>query len=347
MRLDVSISLTVVLPVYNAEKYVAEAITSILKQTYTQFEFLIINDGSTDKSLQVIQNTIGNDPRVKLVSRENKGLSFTLNEAAQIASGDYYARMDADDIALPNRLEKQIKFIEKHKVDICGTWHQLFGAQTNVIVFPETEDDIRCGLLFNSPFSHPTVILKTELIKKLGYRTEFNGAEDYDLWERALRAGYRAYNIPEVLYFYRIHPEQVSSASYTRQRELGHIIRKRSVDSVADYFELSPSDLDVLLLPRERTLSRSEIIKLVDVSSNLANILPSSDVLYERVTHLLYMSAGKNWYSIVAWFSFSKQLRKKVLNEKLFVFLVIILFRVRYETPRFYRLQKFFYRLKK
>lgn len=342
-----SISLTVVLPVYNAEKYVAEAIASILQQTYTQFELLIIDDGSTDNSLQVIQNAIGNDIRVKLVSRENKGLSFTLNEAAQITSSDYYARMDADDIALPNRLEKQVQFIEKHKVDICGTWHQLFGAQKNVVPFPETEDEIRCGLLFNSPFSHPTVILKTEVIKKLGYRTEFNGAEDYDLWERALRAGYRAYNIPEVLYLYRIHPEQVSSASYARQRELGHSIRKRSVDYVATYFKLSPSELNFLLLPRERALSRSEIDKLIDVSSTLANILHSPDSLYERITHLLYMSAGKNWYSIVAWLRLSRQQCKKTLNEKLFIFLVIILFRVGYETPRFYRFKDLFYRLKK
>jgi glycosyltransferase involved in cell wall biosynthesis len=341
-----SIKLTVVLPVYNAEKYVKDAINSVLNQTYRDFEFIIIDDGSKDDSLAVIKQCVGSDSRVKVISRENKGLAYTLNEGASLAQGEFYARMDADDIATLDRFEKQMNFIAKHELDICGAWHKLFGAQQSVVPFPETEDEIRIGLLFNSPFSHPTVIMKSHIIKDLGYRTEFNGAEDYDLWERAVRAGYRMYNIPEVLYYYRIHPDQVSSAAYSKQRQLGHEIRVRSVDFIADYYHILPSDLKLVTLPRERALTISEVKNLAIVAHHLGVITEFSIGVYERITHLLYMCAGSQSFAFFYWLKLSKKFNHPISLEKMVIFIVIIMLRVKYESPLFYRLKSFLYRLK-
>jgi len=118
--MDVKVS--IVMSVYNAQKYLDEAIESILNQTYSNFEFIIINDGSTDKSLEIIENYAKKDSRIIVINRENKGLIYSLNEGIRKANGKYIARMDADDISLPQRLEKQVEFMEKNKnIGICGT----------------------------------------------------------------------------------------------------------------------------------------------------------------------------------------------------------------------------------
>ena len=116
--------------VYNGEKYLAEAIKSILNQTYKNFEFIIVNDGSKDNSVEIIKNYMKKDNRIVLIDRENKGLPYSLNEGISIAKGQYIARMDADDISLSNRFEKQIKYMEENKIDVCGSYIKLFGDNT-------------------------------------------------------------------------------------------------------------------------------------------------------------------------------------------------------------------------
>ena len=118
--------ISVVLPVFNGDKYLSEAIESILNQTYINFEFIIINDGSTDGSLTIIENYRVKDNRIVVISRENKGLIASLNEGIRIANGGYIARMDQDDLSLPTRLEEQVKFMDSNQLDICGTYVQLF-----------------------------------------------------------------------------------------------------------------------------------------------------------------------------------------------------------------------------
>ena len=160
--------ISVVLPVFNAQLYVGEAVRSILAQTFVDFELIIINDGSTDGTLPILQSFILRDARVRLISRENLGLVATLNEGIQIARGIWIARMDADDIAEPIRFERQLEWLKQTDADICGSWIKYFGtSDRRVLQHPESDEAIKAEMLFGSPFAHSTVMMKTALVSQL------------------------------------------------------------------------------------------------------------------------------------------------------------------------------------
>jgi len=199
--------ISVVMSVYNGEKYLDEAIQSILNQTYKNFEFIIINDGSTDKSLEIIKKYINQDKRIILINRENKGLIASLNEGIAKARGTYIARMDADDISLPNRFEEQVKFMEKNlDVGVCGSWVVVFGKNRKDRLWKTSlkDDELKTNLLFSVPFAHPSVIIRTDLLfnNNIRYNSEFIHAEDYNLWVDL--SNYTKFaNIQKVLLKYR------------------------------------------------------------------------------------------------------------------------------------------------
>ena len=204
--------ISVVMPVYNGEKYLKEAIDSILSQTYKDFEFIILNDGSTDNSLKIIKKYIQKDARVILITRENRGLITSLNEGIKKAQGRYIARMDADDISLPTRFKEQVKFMEDNKdISICGTSIILFNESGNIkpVKYPTSDSDIKFILMFTSAFAHPSVMMKRDIFMKLKYE-HYKYAEDYKLWIDIALAGYKMGNLDEVLLRYRIHSQQVS-----------------------------------------------------------------------------------------------------------------------------------------
>ena len=197
---------SVVMSVYNAENYIAEAIESILEQSYENFEFIIINDGSTDESLSII--TEYKDVRIRIVSRENRGLIESLNEGILLAQGKYIARMDADDISLASRFEKQVSFLEKHQdIGICGTAVMGFGKQIESFVWrlPLNDKRLKAELLFSSCFAHPTVMMRREMLlhHALYYDKQFLHAEDLELWTRMARYTHFA-NLKMPLLKYRI-----------------------------------------------------------------------------------------------------------------------------------------------
>lgn len=220
---------TVLMPVYNAEKYVGEAINSILNQTFIDFEFLIINDGSTDNSLDVIKSF--DDLRIKLINNEmNLGISPTLNKGIDIAQGDYLARMDADDISLSIRLEKQVEFMDSHQhIGICGSWVQTFdkSGDQSIWKYPQTHEELLFLLLFNTCFAHPSVCIRKQVFldSKLRYRQEFVPAEDYYLWAE-LASITQFFNLQEVLLRYRFSETQISNDSLLRQKNVSMIKRK-------------------------------------------------------------------------------------------------------------------------
>lgn len=210
--------ISVVMSVYNGEKYLKEAIESILSQSYKDFEFIIINDGSTDNSLNIINEYKQKDPRIKVISRENKGLIESLNEGVKMAEGEYIARMDADDVSLSNRLEKQLKYAQEGGFVVCGTWAEG-------MVYPPNFDQIKRFTLLHNPFIHPTVMFRKDVFKKVGgYRKFFKHIEDYELWTRIVFK-YKTGNIPEVLLKYRVHEEQITKKNNVRMRLTGILVR--------------------------------------------------------------------------------------------------------------------------
>lgn len=217
--------ISVILPVYNCEKYVYEAVQSILNQTYTDFELLIIDDCSTDQTVSIIKSF--SDARIHLIIKEkNSGYTDSLNYAITIAKGKYIARMDGDDISLPNRFQKQIEAMNANEeVILCGTGIQIIDSD-RILKHPVHHDDIKVKLCFSNTFFHPTVMFRKEAFADLNYNREFEPAEDYDLWTRLVFKG-KLMNIDQVLLNYRVHPNQISNYKNEVQKNASAIAQLR------------------------------------------------------------------------------------------------------------------------
>jgi glycosyltransferase involved in cell wall biosynthesis len=204
-------AVSVLMPVYNAERYVAEAVESILKQTFTDFEFIIINDGSTDRTLEILQRYAEQDSRIRLISRENRGLIKTLNEGVDLATASYIARMDADDISYPDRLFKQINFLKEHPNYVAiGSKTRLIdedGDPLSLFSLDTTHKEIDLAHLqgIGGAIAHPVAMFRKDKFYSVGqYRAEFIYAEDLDLWLRMAEVGELG-NLPDLLLDYRQH----------------------------------------------------------------------------------------------------------------------------------------------
>ena len=258
--------ISVVMPVYNGENYLSEAIDSILNQTYADFEFIILNDGSTDKTEDIILSY--SDPRIVYVKNpENLQIVKTLNKGISLAKGKYIARMDADDISLPQRFSKQVGFMEANlDVGVCGAWIKTFGEIESIWSMPTEHDEILVTLLFNSCIMHPTAFLRKSVLSKQNeiYDSQFNKAEDYELWTRLILET-RFANIPEVLLRYRLLDQLNNRTDYKlKQKLLANQIRIKYLSS------LSTSCTDEMLEIHNRMLShhpdfnKKDIVKLRD-----------------------------------------------------------------------------------
>jgi glycosyltransferase involved in cell wall biosynthesis len=205
---------SVVMPVYNAQRFLAQAVESILNQTYYNFEFLIANDESTDDSLKILEHYAASDARIRHWSRPNAGVVVRLNELLHEARGGIIARMDADDIALPERLERQVAFL------LANPDHVVVGSRILVIdpdgdplciwCTQQTHEEIDAILIGQEApatvLCHPATTLRREAVMAVGgYRTEYRHAEDLDLWLRLTECGGRLANLPVVLLKYRVH----------------------------------------------------------------------------------------------------------------------------------------------
>lgn len=204
---------SVVMPAYNAEKYIGEAIESILTQTYCDFELIIVNDGSTDRTEEIILSY--SDTRIVYLKNEsNLKISDTLNRGIDIAQGEYIARMDSDDIAFPERLERQVAYMDQnHKCVVCGTGAILFeeGMEEQTVVPSDDPRYVKGQMIFHCPIIHPSVIIRKSTLQQnhICYNSEYNGTEDFELWWRLARYG-EVTSLREKLIRYRIHPNQIT-----------------------------------------------------------------------------------------------------------------------------------------
>lgn len=210
---------TVLMPIHNAARHVAEAVDSILGQDFRDFELLIIDDGSVDESVAVVQSF--DDPRIRLErNKRNLGLVATLNRGLELARGEYVARMDGDDISLPGRLAAQVAFLDTHPlVGVCGTQVRTFGERTATLRLPTEPAAIQTQLLVNCCLAHPSVMLRKQLCLQHGlrYDAHYLHAEDWALWQRASFL-FPLANLDQVLLEYRVSSSSVSSKHSTEQR---------------------------------------------------------------------------------------------------------------------------------
>lgn len=207
---------TVILPCYNASLYVEEAVRSIMYQTYSNLDILLLDDCSTDGTATILLNLAKEDKRIRIIRNEqNLRLVKTLNKGVDEAKGIFIARMDADDISLPERIEKQMEFMLLHpEVDLCGTNYSIIDGKgtkiRNSVNIPLTSKEIATALLFTCPIGHPTVLFKKDKIQSIGkYDEQMINIEDYELWLRLSSNGLIV-NLPEPLLKYRWHGENIS-----------------------------------------------------------------------------------------------------------------------------------------
>jgi glycosyltransferase involved in cell wall biosynthesis len=218
-------SVSVLLPVFNAEAYIETALASILGQSVDDFECIVINDGSTDGSAAILDRMASADKRVRLIHRSNQGYSHCLDQALALARAPLLARMDADDESLPDRFASQIAFLEAYPevVAVSGQWIQI--DPLGRILSEEKNLPIKHDAIVEQLFKgfgvmpHPGVMMRADAVRKVGgYRVEFEPAEDLDLWLRLAELGQLA-NLEEHVIRYRLHPEATSSARREEQRE--------------------------------------------------------------------------------------------------------------------------------
>jgi glycosyltransferase involved in cell wall biosynthesis len=227
--------ISILMPVYNVQDYVREAVESILNQTYTDFELLILDDCSTDKTANIISQF--QDKRIRYHRNEtNLGLSENLNGGIRMSKGEFLARMDGDDISMPTRLEKQVEILDKYpEIGICGTSFQFFGTRHDTIIQPKQHDDIKIKMLFGCVVT--LVVMRKEIFidNDLWYRTDAFPAEDYKMWADCLHVT-KICNLSEVLFLYRMHEAQISTSKAIAQKQKSDRVRLEMLDWLSPDF---------------------------------------------------------------------------------------------------------------
>jgi len=283
--------ITILLPAYNCEDTIKEAIESCLKQSFVDFELLVINDGSIDNTEKIIRQF--SDVRITYLKNEtNKGLIFTLNRGLDCSESNYIIRMDSDDIMYKNRLKIQFEFMERNpNIIASGCFMRKIGMQRGVCKQPVLDYDIKRKLLFDSPLFHPTVIIRKSIIDSFSikYENEYKHAEDYKFWCDLSKYGNLA-NIDKIVLKYRINENQVSkifsdSQSYTKNKIRKEILFKQLDNLNVDYEKNAKFDNDFLfVLINKLFLSCREKIEL-DIVFVLYMSIESDKLL--RTKHFL------------------------------------------------------------
>lgn len=235
---DKNPTISVIMAFYNCWRYLDEAIKSILNQTFKDFEFIIINDASTDNSEEIINKYLWDD-RIKYIKNtSNKWKPYNCNLGINNSNWEYIAIMDWDDISDKTRLEKQFNFLKNNPdIDVVWTQQTLIDSENNVIwelLKPVETKEIKKSALLFQVMNHPTMLVKAEVIKKLMYREEFYEFEDNDLYMRMFLWWFRGYNLPEKLYLYRIYSWNVNE-KWTRKKALNYFKCQKNVIKISNY----------------------------------------------------------------------------------------------------------------
>ncbi|RKV82889.1 MAG: glycosyltransferase family 2 protein [Alloprevotella sp.] len=261
----VSITMTA----YNAEKYITDALQSVLMQSFDDFEFIIVDDGSSDATWQILNDC--SDNRLIILRNEHDYIA-SLNCAMHMARGEYIVRMDADDMMHPDRLSMQVSLMEQNpELDVCTTWMEGFDLRGMHYVAPSAKGKLEhplLHLLHKNNLYHPTAIIRSSFWKKhhLHYDSDYIYAEDYKLWSECAKLGATFFVIPQCLHYYRVSAQQVSRTKATAQAEVSHHIQQEIVEHItkqsAQGQPIRELHETLLALEKERLITHKELIML-------------------------------------------------------------------------------------
>lgn len=289
---------SVFMPVYNAGIYLHDAIESILNQTFKDFEFVIVNDGSTDQSESIIQSY--SDPRIRLINNaKNLGLIASLNLGLEICEGDYIVRMDQDDISLPDRIALQVKYMEDNQhVGLIGSWFEDFGEQieTKVVRYSSNDAEIRIRHLYQTHISHPTAVLRSSVVRQnhIRFDPEYVHGEDYNCWV-TMSSFCKLSNYPAVLVRKRDHPRNITNSFSSTMHSTCTKVKQKQFEAMGAPVSQEDADLYTRFADPEWQFSINEMNSLL----NLLNRITKANQLTKFIEPDLYDSylAGK-WFHL-------------------------------------------------
>ena len=225
--------ISVVMAIYKEPiEWIKQAIDSIINQTFGDFEFIIINDNPFRKeNCELLEDYLAKDSRIRVIVNDNNiGLTKSLNKGLEVAKGEYIARMDADDISMPDRFEKQVKFMDKHlTIGVLGSAVEYFGNRSGIHTYPYDHDDVY--LFIETCFAHPSVLIRREILQTHRYDETLSVSQDYCLWEELYASGVKFANLKESLLMYRCTDAQISATKNNLQRSISQKIRRRAFDN--------------------------------------------------------------------------------------------------------------------
>lgn len=345
---------SVLIPCYNVENYVEESVNSILTQTYQNLEIIAINDCSTDHTGEVLQRIAAIDSRVKVFTNEkNLKLISTLNKGIELCNGEYIARMDADDISLPTRIEKEVSFLEKNKDhDIVSTQFYAFRSENpskkDLNHSPTHDEDLRAYMLFRSGICHPAVMMRKRVFSELGFKfeSEYLHVEDYALWSEAIYKTKLA-NLNEPLLLYRVHQSQISSLHEGLQtenkkkvyrihcRHLGLPVSDEYIDIYASVAECVPSHSSL------NYLSQCEEFMLSLIELNKKKLFCNPQYL-EKILSLYWLRLCANSRVGLKVISFLKKsplyIKENYTSKDFAIFYTKCTFKLKYKKSLIYKL---------
>lgn len=310
---------SVILPVYNAGSFLREAIESILNQTYSNFEFIIINDGSTDRSEEIIKSF--NDPRIKYIYQQNKGLGATLNYGISLSQGDYIARQDQDDISLPQRFQKQVDFLESNsEILLVGTRAKIVKHGSDEIEFHNHATSsalLKFDLLFDNPFVHSSVMFRKTSINQIGpYTTDVSLYEDYDLWSRFSYVGKLA-NLKDVLVHYTHHEKGLSKNTANFKE---YALFNQSVKNIQSLLGYTNEALIDLVALYHWKIEKFRGSSMQDLKQALSLITSKLELEFPACSDEI--SCRRKQYIKVMYYRMNMTKRKKYAKQPLRIFLL-------------------------
>jgi glycosyltransferase involved in cell wall biosynthesis len=308
------LAISVIMPVYNSANYLHAAIESILKQSFENFEFIIVDDGSTDDSLAII-NSYHDKRIILIVNKENKGIVNALNEGLKLSRGKYVARMDADDISFTERFAIQYQYLAQHPTcKLCGSFAIAIdsnGNKLNLLKRPISNDEIKIQQLFKNSFIHPTVMIDRLIAQKFLYQEQYLFAEDFFLFSQ-ICLSYDVHNINEPLLFYRTHEHNITSqkkeAMMASEKRVIAFILTQVLNEVP-----SKDDIDLHHAIIRRNFNHIEPIAF---ENHLLSLKPKNQLSTKLNLKMLDQALATEWFNFL-YYSKTKQKLKKYLCAKL------------------------------
>lgn len=323
---------TIIMTVYNSEIFLEKAIKSILNQTYKKFEFLIIDDGSTDKSLEIIKKF--KDKRIIILKNaQNMGLIYSLNRGIKESKGKYIVRMDSDDICIHNRIEKQIEYLEKNQdIAVLGSNAEMFVSKYPFIKkrteLPRDSETIKCRLLFESCFIHPSIVIRKEILDtyNLEYEKENYGVEDYGLWNEFSKLNkFKMENMKENLIKYRIVSSgitQVANKNLTQRiirmnKIYSEVLEKLNFNKSQKQLQIH-SEISLVNILKEFQYSLKEKEEWLEILKRENEILKIYN--FEKFSQELAYQYFKNCVVLGEYSDYNKSIFYCITNESKFKF---------------------------